>query len=149
MKENQEFNAEKEFFNSFPDTLIRADKHFKKMKTDSQELTEGWISKHFVVEVHRSLQNGDEALCINRTSREADGYRWKGDITWDELMDIKRQCGRGEKFAIEVFPEDSNIIDTDNVRHLWIIEKNILDTLPFSWGPKVKKSAYKDSKYSG
>jgi hypothetical protein len=49
---------------------------------------------------------------------------WKGDITWDELQIAKSQCGRGNKRAFEIYPENSSIIYAGNYRHLWIPANN-------------------------
>lgn len=130
------------FFLNFNDKLVRADKHFKALKTDMQELTEGWISQHFVVEVHRA-KDGSEMITAHRTHKGPDD-RWAGGITWDELMEIKRQIGRADAFAVEVFPKDKDIIDSENVRHLWVITDKDLESLDFAWGTKMKKGAYKD-----
>lgn len=43
-----------------------------------------------------------------------------GGRTWDDLMEVKRACGFGDNDAVEVFPADSDVINTGNVRHLYI-----------------------------
>ena len=41
---------------------------------------------------------------------------------WDELMDIKRACGFGGKDAVEFYPSDAEILNTGNIRHLYIFD---------------------------
>lgn len=67
-------------------------------------------------------------LSINRTSLGGDG-RWKDGITWDEIQRLKREAGFGDRFAVEVFPADIDVVNVANVRHIWV-----LDEAPaFSW----------------
>lgn len=134
-----------EFFHQFGEKLTRQDQHFKGLETDFQKLSEGWISKYFVVEVHKAKNSGDEVLCIYRTAKDATTSRNVGDITWDELMEVKRQVGRGQVFSIEVFPPDSEIIDTENVRHLFLITEKQRSEINLTWAA-MKMSAYKDHK---
>lgn len=51
----------------------------------------------------------------------------KDGITWDELQQIKNDCGFIDKDAIEFYPKQSDVINTGNVRHLYVFA----DQLPF------------------
>ena len=65
-----------------------------------------WRSRSFLVQVfNEGHQDGRKVtrLTVARTELGDDG-RWKADITWDELQQIKRECGFGNCYAIEVFP---------------------------------------------
>lgn len=42
-------------------------------------------------------------------------------ITWDELQKIKNGCGFKHQDAIEFYPKDSDVINTGNYRHLYIM----------------------------
>jgi hypothetical protein len=66
-------------------------------------------------------------LSIART--RLDGVRWQDGISWDELQQIKRECGYGDLDAVEVFPADGDVVNVANMRHLWILER----PLPFAW----------------
>jgi len=49
--------------------------------------------------------------------------------SWDELMQIKRQCGYGDACACELLPPDKDIVNVANMRHIFI-----MDTPPqFLW----------------
>lgn len=41
-------------------------------------------------------------------------------MNWDDLMDIKRQCGLGEYDGFELLPADKDVINTGPVRHIYI-----------------------------
>ena len=66
-------------------------------------------------------------LTVNRT--EIEEKSWKGNITWDELMQIKRECGYKNFDALEVYPMDEDIINVSNMRHLFIMEYPV----EFAW----------------
>jgi len=70
-------------------------------------------------------------ISINRTSLRSDGH-FDGDFTWDELQEIKRAIGYGDRDAIEVYPADHDIVNVANMRHLWIMP----EPLPIIWRNK-------------
>jgi hypothetical protein len=80
-------------------------------------LAEVWRSRYFLCQVYRE-QDGMERLSINRTSHTGDS--WEDAMTWDELMEVKRQVGRGHRDALEVYPADKDIVNVANFRHLWV-----------------------------
>ena len=41
-------------------------------------------------------------------------------VTWDDLRAIKIACGFGDFDAVEFFPAERDVINTGNVRHLYI-----------------------------
>lgn len=51
----------------------------------------------------------------------------KDGITWDELQKIKNDCGFIDQDAIEFYPKEFDVINTGNVRHLYVF----FDQLPF------------------
>lgn len=86
-------------------------------------IIEVWISRTFLVQVHGET-SGVLRCSINRTTLDGSGA-WEQNITWDELMEIKRQIGRGESYAVEVLPEDRNIVNVANLRHIWILPRPV------------------------
>jgi hypothetical protein len=54
---------------------------------------------------------------------------WIDGLTWDDLQTVKREVGFGKCFAVEVFPEDSHVVNDANMRHLWVLGER----LPFAW----------------
>jgi hypothetical protein len=47
--------------------------------------------------------------------------RWQDGLTWDELQEIKRQCGYGDWYGVEVYPRDCDVVNVANLRHLWVM----------------------------
>lgn len=58
---------------------------------------------------------------------------WKEGISWEELQQIKRECGYGACDACEVFPADKDVVNVANMRHLWVFTKSMI---PFVWRKK-------------
>ena len=48
-------------------------------------------------------------------------------MSWEDLMQVKRDCGFGELDAVEVYPADKDIFNSGNLRHLFFIGE-----LPFA-----------------
>ena len=46
---------------------------------------------------------------------------YRDGITWDDLMQVKRTCGFGDAWAVEIFPPDWDVVNVANMRHLWIL----------------------------
>jgi hypothetical protein len=49
--------------------------------------------------------------------------------TWRILQDIKNQIAGSDRYAIEIYPPESQVTDTANIYHLWVFEEGC--------GPKV------------
>lgn len=88
---------------------------------------EVWRSRRFLVQVFRE-SFGLLRLSINRA--EVKGSRWEDGITWDELQQIKREIGRGDFDAVEIFPRDQDVVNVANMRHLWVFTEA---QIPFAW----------------
>jgi hypothetical protein len=67
-------------------------------------------------------------MSVNRTNINSQG-KWEDGITWDELQKVKSGCGYGECMAIEIYPEDSELVTDANMRHLFILNSR----LSFGW----------------
>lgn len=121
--------------NRWPEELVNVTEYDweGKDKNIARGLIEAWRSKGFYLFVYKN-EDGSERLEVHRTTPDLKRQRWKDGITWDELQGLKRQCGRGAKMAIEVYPSDNDIIDVGNLRHLWIVG----DGLPFIWAKQKK-----------
>lgn len=68
-------------------------------------------------------------LTVNRTHVDPVSFRWLDGITWDQLQDLKRQCGRGHLEAVEIYPPDADVVNVASLRHLWVISGRMY----FSW----------------
>ena len=87
-----------------------------------------WRSRLYLVQQYPAVAPALCRLSINIASRP--GERWADGITWKQLQQIKRQVGYCGFDAVEVYPDDDDVVDVANMRHLWILEP---DSLPFAW----------------
>lgn len=83
-------------------------------------------SRDFLIQVF--IENKQIRLSVNRTLLGKDG-RWKDNISWDELQQIKGWCGYNDYEAVEIFPRDRDMVNVANMRHLWVLS----NPLPFGW----------------
>ena len=90
---------------------------------------EVWRSNRFLAQV--SQEASAVRLSIQRVTLGSDG-RWQDGITWEELQQIKREVGRGDQWAVEIYPADADLVNVANMRHLWLLPE------PPSFGWKAR-----------
>ena len=73
------------------------------------------------MQVHFSCTEGVERLSICRTAITGD--RWTDGISWNDIQRLKHECGRGDKFAVEIYPADKDVVNVANMRHIWILDE--------------------------
>jgi hypothetical protein len=80
-----------------------------------------WRSSQFLAQLF-GTEKGACRLTVSRCeiTREGD---WRADISWEELMEVKSQCGFGKDWAVEIFPPDAHVVNVANMRHLWVTAK--------------------------
>lgn len=88
--------------------------------TNDRKRIEVWLSDKYLVQVFD--EGHSLRMSVNRVTVRDDG-KWDDNLTWDELQDIKGQIGRGNKYAIEIYPRDCDVVNVANMRHLWILPK--------------------------
>lgn len=98
-------------------------------------VVEAWRSRRFLAQIYEK-KNGVQRVSICRTMIDVTNGRWVDGITWDELQDIKRQIGFGDKDSVEVHPADKDVVNVANMRHLWVLD----EPLPYAWRPDNKDS---------
>jgi hypothetical protein len=79
-----------------------------------------WRSRTLLVQVFGAT--GDAPcirMSVNRTELDDTG-RFRDGLTWDELMEAKRQAGFGDFWATEIYPPDGETVNVSNMRHLWL-----------------------------
>lgn len=76
-----------------------------------------WRSRDFLAQLY--LHEPVPRLSVQRTSLRGD--RWQDGISWEELMRVKSECGFGDRWAVECYPPDSEVVNVANMRHLWIL----------------------------
>lgn len=101
-------------------------KSFDWPNRNNKELKRVFVSKLFMVqEFHEGIYI---RLTVNFIKRR--GNNWKEGITWDQLQKIKSEIGYGNKCAVEVYPEDNNVVNVANMRHLFVLPERP----EFAWG---------------
>lgn len=86
-----------------------------------------WRSPSFLAVLYRDSK-GFHRLSINRTAIDNLG-RWRDEITWDELLRVKAECGFGSHWAVEMYPPESEVVNDANMRHLFLVA----EPPPFAW----------------
>lgn len=79
-------------------------------------------SMTFLVQVFEE-QSGHR-LSINRTviaGWKSDWPVYREGISWDEMQRLKAEAGFGDRWAVEIFPPDSEVVNAANMRHLWLL----------------------------
>lgn len=88
------------------------------------ELNKAWTDGEYAV-MSRTLQTdwGEvEHACIRNIPNT--------DIPWREKQRIKNELFGAERIAVEVFPEESQLVDEANMYHIWIMPIGF--KIPFS-----------------
>lgn len=83
-------------------------------------------SKRFLVQEF-FVRVGVVRLTINSVERNSAG--WSDRIGWEDLRQIKRQCGYGDKDGIECFPPERDVVNVANMRHLFIFLDSKIDVM--------------------
>jgi len=86
-----------------------------------------WRSNRFLVQVYVE-NNGVVRLSVCRTEINNRG-QWQENIAWEELQEIKNQCGYEHFDAVEVYPRQKDVVNVANMRHLWVFD----EPLRFAW----------------
>lgn len=90
-------------------------------ESDSRAPILAYESQKFCAQVYRAIPDGLR-LSICRVTLRDDG-KWEENLSWDELMQVKRECGYGDWYGVEVYPRDRGIVNVANMRHLWLMER--------------------------
>jgi hypothetical protein len=85
-----------------------------------------WRSNRFLVQLFNDC--GAQRITINRAAIDETTGRWLDGITWDEIQAIKRQIGFGDRYAVELYPADADVVNVANMRHIWLV-----DAPAFAW----------------
>lgn len=77
-----------------------------------------------------------EHVTITKGTGTDDGT---GEITWAQKMQIKNELFGENRFAIEVFPKQKNLVDVCDVYHLWVFDRKV--DMPFGIAKKEYQPA--------
>lgn len=90
-------------------------------------LIEVWRSRDYLVQIFKEPPPVVARISINRTSISGD--RWTDNISWDELQRVKNECGFAGLDAVEIYPNQEDVVNVANIRHLWVLAVR----LSFAW----------------
>lgn len=93
---------------------------------------EVWRSRDFLVQLYQ--EPAAVRVTVNRT-HAPNGIDWAEGISWDELQRLKAEIGRGDAWAVEIYPADEHVVNVANMRHLWLL------TEPLAFGWRTEKAA--------
>lgn len=81
----------------------------------------GWLNNRYSAQVfHRVTEWGDVihlAICRH------DGATVQG---WDDLQRIKGEVIGADRFAVEVYPSDEDVVAQANMRHLFVLPRGFV-----------------------
>lgn len=80
-----------------------------------------WLCGTLCIQVY-DWKHGAKRLTMHRPYRNAKGD-WEDRITWDELQAAKADIGLGDRWAVEAFPPDAELVNVANMRHLFVLEE--------------------------
>lgn len=86
---------------------------------DSTNRVRVYRSNRYLAQIFAE-EHGAIRISICRTEVDERG-EWRQGISWDELHMIKRECGFGDCWAVEVFPSDASLVNVANMRHLFVL----------------------------
>jgi hypothetical protein len=85
--------------------------------------THVWHSRKFLVQMfdETPFQGIDtRRISVCRVTLQNDGA-WEEGLSWEDLMQVKREIGFGDWYAVEIYPRDIDIVNVANMRHLWLL----------------------------
>jgi hypothetical protein len=99
------------------------------LELQSSRMLRAWRSRDFLVQEYAEAEPVLVRLSVLRTKLDPKAGRWVDGITWDELQDIKAECGYGRHDALELYPSSADVVNVANLRHLWVMR----DMVSFAW----------------
>ena len=80
------------------------------------EITHAFRNNDFLVGV-RPIEGGVTHLIVSTWSRRR--------LTWPEMQRIKNEIAGEHATAVEVYPPKDEVVDGDNVYHLWVLPSGL------------------------
>lgn len=87
---------------------------------------EVWCSRDYLAQVYVE-ESGGVRVTINRVRQI--GGDWADNIPWEHMQRIKKEIGLGDRWAVECFPPDRDLVNCANMRHLWVLAEKP----PYGW----------------
>lgn len=102
------------------------------------KIFETWKSSRFLVQIR--FHGNRVKLCVNKVlyTKKNSKIQWQDGITWDELQEIKNQCGYKDFWMCEYYPPQDRVVNIANIRHLWLLDYEPVDSLNTINGVNVR-----------
>lgn len=107
---------------AWPETLLAANRVLR------STMRRAWRSRDFLAMLFVE-PNGRERLTFNRTEFHGVGQRLVGEISWDEIQRLKAEAGFGDRWAVECYPPDDDVVNVQNMRHIFLLD----EPPPYGW----------------
>jgi hypothetical protein len=103
------------------------------------KIFETWKSSRFLVQIR--FHGNRIKLCVNKVlyTKKNGKIHWQDGITWDELQEIKNQVGYKDFWLCEYFPPQDKVVNIANIRHLWLLDYDPVDSLTSINGMHVRE----------
>ena len=114
--------AQKLLIASYPDKLeiVPENDPYIPYSSHPEDIKTIFRSKQYTVILWKQNRfDGKQRFSITRNEWSSKERRYVGNISWDEIMEIKRQMGLGEVECWEYYPKDSEVINEANMRHIF------------------------------
>lgn len=82
----------------------------------------GWRNNIYSVQVFRRSDAWEGGEVLHLAIRRHDGHEVEA---WSDLQRIRNEIVGAERVAIEVYPSDAEVIDSANMRHLFVLPEGV------------------------
>jgi hypothetical protein len=91
--------------------------------TNNSNVFKVFRNKKFIVQIIQDF--GCQRITVNRTHAILVKGEpiWSDGISWDQLQGIKDAIGYADKWCIECFPPQDEVVNIANMRHLWVLSE--------------------------
>lgn len=90
-------------------------------------LLEVWRSRHYLAQVFKAPDPCRARISVNRSAMN--GNEWQDNIPWEHMQRIKNELGYGFCDAVELYPNQIDVVNVANLRHLWVMNAAV----SFAW----------------
>lgn len=97
-----------------------------------------WVNSYYTV--HKTLLDGTEEGSIHLSIRHNDRRAVRD---WRHFQRIKNELAGPEREGVEVFPPESQLVDTANQYHIFVLPEG--NTSPYTWRAGRRVSSNPDS----
>jgi len=87
-----------------------------------------WRSSKFLAQVFDEGESKIFRISVCRTAINGAG-KWEDNISWEELQQVKNECGFRHLDAVEIYPREGDVVNVANMRHLWVLPQKV----EFAW----------------